>query len=498
MVPIALRLLFAVSTATAAVVARDQPSSPQPPLLAHRQVDDGGAAEFGDGYVRYPLHTSERRRALGDAAIDRAIVSLAKLEARQSVESGVTNIEDGLIYSVEIGIGTPKQQIEVVIDTGSSELWVNPDCNNIENRLSTSMCKAVVHYEPRKSETAVNLRRNGTITYGSGDVKFSYVADTVTVGGNTEIKNQTFGVATQSTDIFMGIMGLGPRLGRPRESNYSLLLESLVEQRHIRSRAFSLDLRSVNSRTGAVIFGGIDTTKFIGDLSKTPMLSPQETPQGADRYYVYMTSISLSSSGGESRKVFDKGLTKGVAVFLDSGGTVCQLPQALFKGIGDAFPGATLDSRSGFYQVDCDKATSANGTIDFGFGDKVIRVGYADFIWRPSRNVCVLGVRALASQRGEPILGASFLRAAYVVYDQENRNLHLAQAANCGDGDIVAIGQGSNAVPSDAKGKCTVASSGDGVQSADKKNAAGRMTDGASWVRLLAAGGLSVLYISFA
>ncbi|TLD09648.1 hypothetical protein PspLS_11746 [Pyricularia sp. CBS 133598] len=495
MLPIALKLLFAASTATAAIVARDQP---QPPLLAHRQVEDNGAAEFGNGYVRYPLHTSERRRPLGDAAIDRAIVSLAKLEARQSVESGVTNIEDGLIYSVEIGIGTPKQQIEVVIDTGSSELWVNPDCGNIENRLSTSMCRAVVHYEPGNSDTAVNLRRTGTITYGSGDVRFGYYADTVTVGSNTQIRNQTFGVATQSTDIFMGIMGLGPRLGRPRESNYSLLLESLVEQRHIRSRAFSLDLRSVDSRTGAVIFGGIDTTKFIGDLSKTPMLPPQETPQGADRYYVHMTSISLSG-GGNTRKVFDKGLTNGVAVFLDSGGTVCQLPQAIFKGIGDAFPGATYDSRSGFYQVDCNQATSINGSIDFGFGDKVIRVGYADFIWRPARNVCVLGVRALASQRGEPILGASFLRAAYVVYDQENRNLHLAQAANCGGGDIVSIGQGSNAVPSSAKGKCTVASSGDGVQSADeRKNAAGRMADGASWLFLLAAGGLSVLYTSFA
>ncbi|TLD11147.1 hypothetical protein PgNI_05482 [Pyricularia grisea] len=495
MLPAALRLLFAASTTAAAIVARDQP---KPPVLAHRQVQDSGSAEFGDGYVRYPLHTSERRRPLGDAAIDRAIMSLVKLEARQSIESGVTNIEDGLIYSVEIGIGTPKQQIEVVIDTGSSELWVNPDCDNIENRLSTQMCKAVVHYEPRNSETAVNLGRTGTITYGSGDVKFNYVADTVTVGSNTAVRNQTFGVATQSTDIFMGIMGLGLRLGRTRESNYSLLLESLVEQRHIRSRAFSLDLRSVDSSTGAVIFGGIDTTKFIGDLSKTPMLSPQETPQGADRYYVYMTSISLSSGGG-SRKVFDKGLTDGVAVFLDSGGTVCQLPQALFKGIGDAFPNATLDSRSGFYQVDCEKATSVNGTIDFGFGDKVIRVGYADFIWRPARNVCYLGVRALASQRGEPILGASFLRAAYVVYDQDNRNLHLAQAANCGDGDIVTIGQGSDAVPSSAKGKCSVASSGDGAQTADeKKNAADRMADGASWMLLLAAGGLSVLYTSFA
>jgi hypothetical protein len=53
----------------------------------------------------------------------------------------------------------------------------------------------------------------------------------------------------------------------------------------------------------------------------------------------------------------------------------------------------------------------------------------------------------------EPVLGDSFLRAAYVVYDQDNRNLHLAQAANCGS-NLVEIGSGSDAVPS-VTGDCT-------------------------------------------
>jgi len=38
-----------------------------------------------------------------------------------------------------------------------------------------------------------------------------------------------------------------------------------------------------------------------------------------------------------------------------------------------------------------------------------------------------------------------------VVYDQDNRNLHLAQAANCGT-ELVAIGKGADAVPSIAGG----------------------------------------------
>lgn len=54
---------------------------------------------------------------------------------------------------------------------------------------------------------------------------------------------------------------------------------------------------------------------------------------------------------------------------------------------------------------------------------------------------------------GEPVLGDSFLRAAYVVYDQDNANLHLAQAEDC-DENIIPIGSGSDAVPS-STGQCT-------------------------------------------
>lgn len=53
----------------------------------------------------------------------------------------------------------------------------------------------------------------------------------------------------------------------------------------------------------------------------------------------------------------------------------------------------------------------------------------------------------------EPVLGDSFLRAAYVVYDQDNANLHLAQAEDCGE-DIIPIESGSDAVPS-STGQCT-------------------------------------------
>lgn len=242
----------------------------------------------------------------------------------------------------------------------------------------------------------------------------------------------------------------------------------MVAQSLIASRAFSLDLRDVDSPDGALIFGGVDTGKFIGSLEKCPILDGSQTPSGADRYWITMTTIGMTTPDGDSGLLASGEL----AVFLDSGGTLTRLPTSVFQSIGDAFAGfgAQYDESSGYYIIDCD-AMKQSGSVDFGFGDKVISIAFEDFIWHnPDLDACFVGVLAddgksmscrspsecheHADKRAdEPVLGDSFLRAAYVVYDQDNGNLHLAQAANCGS-NLVAISSGADAVPS-ATGDCT-------------------------------------------
>lgn len=61
----------------------------------------------------------------------------------------------------------------------------------------------------------------------------------------------------------------------------------------------------------------------------------------------------------------------------------------------------------------------------------------------------------LTCDAGLPFLGDAFLRAAYVVFDIDNRNIHVAQAASCGS-NITVIGKGPDAVPADLAGECYV------------------------------------------
>lgn len=269
----------------------------------------------------------------------------------------------------------------------------------------------------------------------------------VMTGGT--IPAQIFGVGLESYDIPMGILGLSPSINGPNAGdNYGFLLDSLVTERLIASRAFSLDLREIESSEGAVIFGGIDTGKFIGNLERLPMLDPQDTPLGADRYYVYLNGVGVTLPDGSSLASDAFRLP----IFLDSGGTYSRLPSEIFLAIGESVPGAQYDPDSNLFVVDCSLGKEA-GSMDFVFNNKIISVPWKDFLWDVgSGDLCVVGVAEM-EQGGEPVFGDTFLRAAYVVYDQDNREIHIAQSANCGT-NIVAIGSGPNAVPKGLTGDC--------------------------------------------
>lgn len=147
---------------------------------------------------------------------------------------------------------------------------------------------------------------------------------------------------------------------------------------------------------GSIIFGGIDTKKYTGSLEKIPIIPAGSAPQTTDRYWIYLDSVALTSPSGSSSSLYAD--TPGVPVFLDSGGTLSLLPTPIYQAIGKAFiaafPSTILDSKSGYYVVDCKIAVSA-GSLDFGFGEKVIKVAYKDIIWnlgQPELGLCVVGV----------------------------------------------------------------------------------------------------------
>ncbi|KAM0541348.1 hypothetical protein ACHAPJ_013268 [Fusarium lateritium] len=394
------------------------------PALAHafdaRAADDSSP----DGLIRFPLKVSTG-------------APVVKGVTKRQNEVALESQQNGFFYSIDLTLGTPGQTVTVNLDTGSTELWVNPVCEKANN---PSFCANFGHFG--ESSTWVNLNTTGGVVYGTGYAYWNYGYDSVVVG-SAAIRNQVFGVAYDTSFTSVGIMGAGPDLNG-WDAPYPLVIDSMVKQGLINSRALSLDIRTLDSSRGAVIFGGIDTAKYSGHLEKRPIIPAASSPDGYTRYWVYLDGISLVQDDGSEDAVFSK--TNGQAVLLDSGYTVSALPGPIFNKIVAAFP--TAKTGPGAYvDVDCDVG-DLKGTVDFKFGKTTIKVPYADFIWK-NDDRCVLGV----FQDDEfPVLGDTFLRAAYVVYDWDNRNVWLANNEDCGT-NLVAIGTGPNAVP-DLVGQC--------------------------------------------
>lgn len=160
-----------------------------------------------------------------------------------------------------------------------------------------------------------------------------------------------------------------------------------------------------------------------------------------------MTSVGQTVSGQNSTTypstTFNKSnSTNGVNVLLDSGAPFLVLPPALVLSIGNEYPGSSYDPSTRRFTVACEAPA---GTIDFTFGaNKTIHVPYSDFIFQDDAAkdasgaaTCILGMMF-----GPPdflVLGDSFMRAAYIVYDVDGKAIWLGEADDCGE-NIVAIG----------------------------------------------------------
>lgn len=160
------------------------------------------------------------------------------------------------------------------------------------------------------------------------------------------------------------------------------------------------------------------------------------------RYWINMTYFGVTFPSDE----YPTNLTApGYAkpVIIDSGSTLSYLSPSIVTAMLAYFPG-WVNKGGGLYTVPC-SYRNILGTMDFGFGDKIIKIQLAQFIW--FNGATCYGPIANAAEKTDVILGDTFMRGAYVVFDQDNANVHIAQAANCGT-NIVPITSGIDGVPS--------------------------------------------------
>jgi hypothetical protein len=201
----------------------------------------------------------------------------------------------GMWYT-KLSLGTPPQDVEVLLDTGSSDLWVPsaglPDC--LQSKCPGGSCEfllcllgevqftdAATIVDQNKSPTCqVEERSPFSLGYiDSSHIAGRYLLDTLTIG-HCEIANFSFAVATVASASFrhsgpmIGILGINAAVDKVECGSEGCtegfvqptISEAMVSAGCIGSSSYSLFLDEDNTRGPSILFGGVDTAKFTGPL----------------------------------------------------------------------------------------------------------------------------------------------------------------------------------------------------------------------------------------
>ncbi|EJU04652.1 acid protease [Dacryopinax primogenitus] len=322
-------------------------------------------------------------------------------------------------YVASISIGTPPQQFEVDIDTGSPDFWVlSTYCKIIVLQGSSAYktgqaCSTSLGGVGRSSRTLVNTTKDFVETYGDGAVQGWVVSDDVTLAGLT-LSNLKFGVVEYATADFGlasessggGLLGLSPSglssIGAPNP------VEALHTAGLIPAPIISLKLSPPSG--GELTFGALDPSAYI---RSTLVTLPSE---GSD---FWAASIRALSVNGHAVKL------SAQDVIFDTGTTLLYGPYADISALHSQIPGSS--SAQGNFVVPC----NPNASVVFNFGGQGFSLQSEDLPWEETgeEGLCLSGIQALEYGPASWVMGDVFLRNVYMSLDFRANTIQLAKLA---------------------------------------------------------------------
>lgn len=407
----------------------------------------------------------------------------------------ITNEKSRGGYFATVAVGTPSQNLTLQLDTGSSDIWLpysgasicststrssssasSTGCTLGSCEYSTNLhfCHPNLHQLTLLSHT-VDYKASSTfsdvgpglfsIAYVDGSSsKGDYFTDVFEIGG-ASLTNVTMGLGLK-TDIAYGLVGVGYALNEAivgasssASSAYNNLPLQMQDEDLIATNAYSLWLNDLDASTGSILFGGIDTEKYEGDLTRINV-QKDENSGVFSSFIVLLTSLTANSTSGSdslSSREFP------IPVVLDSGTTLSYLPTDIASQIWNEV-GAVYSSDVQAAVLPCSMENSV-GTFSFGFGGSSgpkISVGMDELVLPlvssgdnlkftsgkySGQDACQFGIQNFSS---DPfLLGDTFLRSAYVVYDLVNNQIGIAKTDfNSTTSNIVAFASDGAQIPS--------------------------------------------------
>ena len=255
-----------------------------------------------------------------------------------------------------------------------------------------------------------------------------------------------------TTSVTTGVMGIGYPANEVASTQYPSLLELMANQGLITTKAYSLYLDSITSSSGTILFGGVDTAKYTKPLIALPVAATSGT---YTEFNIGLTGLNVTFSSGNTTSFTPSNYA--IPVLLDSGTTMTYLPSTETSTLFTALNAVDDTQGSGKVYIDCGIRTQyPRMTFNFAFSSVVIRVPVSELIFStdiskhprlPFTDICGFGIHPSPTV-GRNLLGDTFLRSAYVVYDLENNQIGLAQTSfDTRAENVVDFVKGSGVIP---------------------------------------------------
>lgn len=365
----------------------------------------------------------------------------------------ITIPNEGSYFLAQLEVGSDKQPVGVIVDTGSSDLWF-PSKSSCDAPTKTTADSTLSGLPPPSSGCPLgSFDEDASSSYNSMNKAFSlyygvegyytyakgtWAKEDITWGDVT-VDQLQFGLATDQ-DIGQGIIGISYKgtEGVRQNDQYSNFPLALKNQGKINKLAYSLYLNSNEAEAGTILFGGIDKAKFDGNLTMLDIINVNDAGTKEDEAVAFFVNFNGMQQNGEQL------FSESHPGLLDSGSTLLYAPESIYKSVAPKY--GTYNSTAGGYITPCN---SKGENFKFQFDNNLtIEVPYEQLLFNISdssnlftnekgEEMCLFSM--LSSSEDVWIMGDVFLRSAYIYYDMEESKIGLAQAVYTNETNIITV-----------------------------------------------------------
>jgi cathepsin D len=349
-------------------------------------------------------------------------------------------------YIATVSFGTPPQNFEVVLDTGSIAAWVaGKNCSTCDPEIPK--------FSTKNSSTFHNTGKEVPLAYGSGSMTGTLARDAVSIAG-LKTSKQPFLVANGVDDVinqlFRGFLSGIIGLGFPDEDQKGLtpLWLSLASNGKLAAKTMSFFMaRHIDDPTvgndaksdgGVFTMGGTNSSYYKGDIEYLELANKTRSP------YWLLPVKNITAQG----KVVKLNASEAA---IDTGTTLIGGPTDAVKAIWSKVKGSKPhEDMPGFFTFPCKTEVS----VSLSFGGKSWPINPTDMNLGPydekdTKN-CLGGIFDLGGGSttigsGLPawIIGDTFLKNVYSVFRADPLSVGFAELSEAAVGAKKSSGKTS-------------------------------------------------------